>query len=157
MIIKLIPGATAQGEVTADKKDFLDWTDSTKFEVHIESKLGSFNETLPQQVMDVYNVSDHWQEYASMISDIRTVCPLQELADYASKNFVANVFSYVATQPKLDSMDGIADKTVDVSAIFGMFVCVYTKLFLIQPALFVSIHNNIFCFIFRNLSNRRRI
>ena len=107
--------------------------------------------------MDVYNVSDHWQEYASMISDIRTVCPLQELADYASKNFVANVFSYVATQPKLDSMDGIADKTVDVSAIFGMFVCVYTKLFLIQPALFVSIHNNIFCFIFRNLSNRRRI
>ena len=121
IIFKLISGATAQGEVTADKKDFLDWTDSTKFEVHIESKLGSFNETLPQQVMDVYNVSDHWQEYASMISDIRTVCPLQELADYASKNFVANVFSYVATQPKLDSMDGIADRTVDVSAIFGMY------------------------------------
>ena len=122
MIIKLIPGATAQGEVTAVNKDFLDWTDSTKFEVHIESKLGSFNETLPQQVMDVYNVSDHWQEYASIISDIRTVCPLQQLADYASKNFVANVFSYVATQPKLDSMDGIADKTLDISAIFGMFV-----------------------------------
>jgi carboxylesterase type B len=119
--IPMVFGATAQGEVTADKKDFLDWTDSTKFEVHIESKLGSFNETLPQQVMDVYNVSDHWQEYASMISDIRTVCPLQELADYASKNFVANVFSYVATQPKLDSMDGIADKTVDVSAIFGTY------------------------------------
>ena len=76
--------------------------------------------------MDVYNVSDHWQEYASMISDIRTVCPLQQLADYASKNFVANVFSYVATQPKLDSMDGIADRTLDISAIFGMFVNTYT-------------------------------
>jgi len=119
--IPMVFGATAQGEVTAVNKDFLDWTDSTKFEVHIESKLGSFNETLPQQVMDVYNVSDHWQEYASMISDIRTVCPLQQLADYASKNFVANVFSYVATQPKLDSMDGIADKTLDISAIFGTY------------------------------------
>ena len=121
--------ATAQGKVNTETKEFLDWSDSNKYEGHVEGKLGSFNETLPTQVMELYNVSDHWQEYASMISDIRTVCPLQELADYASKNFVANVFSYVATQPKLDSMDGIADKTVDVSAIFGMFVCLHKIIF----------------------------
>ena len=92
--------------------------------------------------MDVYNVSDHWQEYASMISDIRTVCPLQQLADYASKNFVANVFSYVATQPKLDSMDGIADKTLDISAIFGMFVKILHLLLIQLILVFYLIHKS---------------
>ena len=96
--------------------------------------------------MDVYNVSDHWQEYASMISDIRTVCPLQQLADYASKNFVANVFSYVATQPKLDSMDGIADKTLDISAIFGMFLKILHLLLIQLILVFYLIHKSFLLF-----------
>ena len=101
-----ITGATAQGEVNTETKEFLDWSDSNKYEGHVEVKLGSFNETLPTQVMELYNVSDHWQEYAFMISDIRTVCPVQELAQYATKHFVENVSFYVATQPKSDSLGG---------------------------------------------------
>ena len=84
----------------------MDWTDDDKFEAHVEGKLGSFNVTIPGQAMELYNVSDHWQEYASMISDIRTVCPLQELAQYVSQNFVSKVFSYVATQKRADSLGG---------------------------------------------------
>ena len=100
------PGSTAQGEVTESNQEFMDWTDDDKFEAHVEGKLGSFNVTIPGQAMELYNVSDHWQEYASMISDIRTVCPLQELAQYVSQNFVSKVFSYVATQKRADSLGG---------------------------------------------------
>lgn len=120
--ITMVFGATAQGEVTAETKDHLDWSDHNKFEAHIESKLGSFNETLPGSVMEKYNVSDHWQEYASMISDIRTICPMQDLAQYVNENFVAEVFSYVATQPRSsETLGGIADKTIDISAILGTY------------------------------------
>ena len=43
------------------------------------------------------------------------------MAQYVSKNFDAGVFSYVATQPKSDSLGGIADKTIDISAILGTY------------------------------------
>jgi carboxylesterase type B len=119
--VPIVFGATAQGEVNTETKEFLDWSDSNKYEGHVEGKLGSFNETLPTQVMELYNVSDHWQEYAFMISDIRTVCPVQELAQYATKHFVENVSFYVATQPKSDSLGGIADKNIDISAILGTY------------------------------------
>ena len=56
--------------------------------------------TIPGQALKLYNVSDHWQEYASMISDIRTICPLQELASYVNSKFTADVYSYVATQKR---------------------------------------------------------
>ena len=102
----IFSGSTAQGEVTESNQEFMDWTDDDKFEAHVEGKLGSFNVTIPGQAMELYNVSDHWQEYSSMISDIRTVCPLQELAQYVSQNFVSKVFSYVATQKRADSLGG---------------------------------------------------
>ena len=62
--------------------------------------------TIPGEALKLYNVSDHWQEYASMISDIRTVCPLQELADYVNSNFITDVYSYVATQKRSGSLGG---------------------------------------------------
>ena len=105
-VYSLFLGATAQGEVTADSAALLNWNNSDTYEAHVEEKLGSFNVTIPGQAMSLYNVSDHWQEYASMISDIRTVCPLQELATFVNENFVADVFSYVATQKRSDSLGG---------------------------------------------------
>ena len=56
--------------------------------------------------MELYNVTDNWQSYASMVSDIRTVCPLQKLAQYVSQNFVSKVYSYVATQKRTDALGG---------------------------------------------------
>merc|ERR1712241_703353 len=91
--IPMVFGATAQGEVNAQNKERIDWTNTDEFETHVESKLGSFNVTIPGQALKLYNVSDHWQEYASMISDIRTICPLE----------------------------GIADSTIDISAILGTY------------------------------------
>ena len=129
--------------MTAQNKERIDWTNTDEFETHVESKLGSFNVTIPGQALELYNVSDHWQEYASMISDIRTICPLQELADYVNSNFIADVYSYVATQKRSSgplegtlkifktikkpqnypnfTISGIADSTIDISAILGTY------------------------------------
>lgn len=119
--IPMVFGATAQGEVTEDNQAFMDWTDKDKFESHVESKLGSFNVTIPGQAMALYNTSDHWFDYASMLSDIRTVCPVQELASYVSNNFVSDIYYYVATQKRSGNLGGLADKTSDVAAIFGTY------------------------------------
>ena len=127
--------------MTAQNKERIDWTNTDEFETHVESKLGSFNVTIPGQALKLYNVSDHWQEYASMISDIRTICPLQELANYVNSNFIADVYSYVATQKRSSgplegtlkifkiifkkypnfTFSGIADSTIDISAILGTY------------------------------------
>ena len=101
-----ISGSTAQGEVIDSSQDFIDWTNDDSYAAHVEGRLGSFNETIPGQAIDLYNVSDNWQSYASMVSDIRTVCPLQKLAQYVSQNFVSKVYSYVATQKRTDSLGG---------------------------------------------------
>ena len=98
--------ATFVLQVIAQNEEFLDWTDTDKYEAHVEAKLGSFNVTIPGQALKLYNVSDHWQEYSSMVSDIRTVCPLQELAEFINVNFVADVYSYVATQKRSGSLGG---------------------------------------------------
>ena len=112
--------------MTGDNKEFMDWTNNDAFSAHVEGKLGSFNTTIPAQAMALYNftegdVRNHWLEYASMVSDIRTVCPLQNLASYVSSNFVADVYSYVATQKRSGKLGGIADAMSDVAAIFGVY------------------------------------
>ena len=125
MFFFLISGSTAQGEVIESNQESMDWSDTDKYEAHVEGKLGSFNVTIPGQAMELYNVSDHWQEYASMISDIRTVCPIQELAQYVSLNFVSKVFSYVATQKREDSLGGKIYYLQRFSCKF--FVCIFQK------------------------------
>jgi Carboxylesterase family len=103
----------------------MDWDNSDTFAAHVEGKLGSFNNTIPAQAMATYNYTDgekrnHWLEYATMVSDLRTVCPLQSLARYVS-DFNENVYSYVATQKRSGKLGGIADATSDVAAIFGVY------------------------------------
>ena len=55
-----------------------------------------------------------------MLTDIKTICPLQELASSLSKQFSSKVYSYVATQ-KRNKLDNIADSTSDIEAIFDMY------------------------------------
>ena len=114
--------------MTSDNREYMDWTNSDTYAAHVESKLGSFNNTIPAQAMALYNYTEegndsrnHWIEFASMLSDIRTVCPIQHLAAYVSNNFVADIYSYVATQKRVERLGGIADKTSDISAIFGVY------------------------------------
>jgi hypothetical protein len=63
-----------------------------------------------------YNSSNNWVDYMSMVSDIRTICPLQELSKAASAPV------YIATQPVPGLPYGpVADSSADLAAIFGTF------------------------------------
>ena len=124
--IKMVFGSTTQGDVTTDNYVLMNWSDTNAFQAHVESKLGSFNVSLPAAALDLYESltigsSDNWHKYSTMLTDIRTVCPLQKLAQVASVNSVANVYAYVVTQPRSGVLGGIADSTSDVSAIFGTY------------------------------------
>ena len=111
--------------MTNKNKEFMDWTNGDTFASYVEGKLGSFNNTIPAQAMATYNYTEaetrnHWLEYATMVSDLRTVCPLQSLASYIS-DYNGNVYSYVATQKRANKLGGITDATSDVAAIFGVY------------------------------------
>ena len=74
-------GSTAQGVVSTESYDLLaEWNDTDAFGSYVEGRLGSYNVTLPSEAMEFYNETtdgDNWKAYASMVSDIRKVCPLQ--------------------------------------------------------------------------------
>ena len=55
-----------------------------------------------------------------MISDIKTICPLQDMAKTLADHFSAKIYSYVATQGR-NKLDHIADSTSDIEAIFDMY------------------------------------
>lgn len=88
----------------------------------MESRLGSFNVSLPSAALKLYNDSyyqDNFSKFTAMVSDIRTVCPLQKMANLASNNFVAKVYSYVSKGKRTSDLGHLADRTSDVAAIFG--------------------------------------
>ena len=48
------------------------------------------------------------------------MCPLQDLARTVAESFQAQVYSYVATQPRA-KLHGVADSTSDIEAILGVY------------------------------------
>lgn len=99
LITAILAGTTAQAEATEASFNSMEWNNTDFFMSMIENRLASFNVTLPKMAINLYNTTenDNWQIFASMISDIKTVCPLQKLAVTASNNFVSNVYSYVVS------------------------------------------------------------
>ena len=131
LTINHFAGATAQGVVTEENKNMeADWNNDTLGR-RVENALASFDNTVPEQAFKRYveymdnllagkNVNKHWLIYSSMLSDIKTVCPLQDMAANLEKHFSAKVYSYVATQ-KRNKLDNIADSTSDIEAIFDLY------------------------------------
>lgn len=125
----IISGATAHGSVTEDNYK-AEWDDDDKFTSHLELKFGSFNNvSIADKAKKLYakttteaggQQQSNWATLASMLTDIRRICPLQDLAKTISDNSAAKVYSYVATQTR-SKVNGIADSTVDIEAIFGTF------------------------------------
>ncbi|CAB4068651.1 unnamed protein product [Lepeophtheirus salmonis] len=119
--VPMVFGSTEHVEATEKNINLMDWDDRDVFEAHVEEKLGSFNVTLPGLALSFYNTSDNWIDYISMLSDIRTVCPIMNLAEMASANSNKNVYSYIATQTRVGDLGNIADAHSDISAIFGLY------------------------------------
>ena len=78
--------------VSTESYDLLpEWNDTDAFGSYVEGRLGSFNVSLPSEAMDFYNETtdgDNWKAYASMVSDIRKVCPLQVRSRHSIRFFL---------------------------------------------------------------------
>ena len=92
--ITVYPGVTAQADANANNFGLYDWNNTDEVDMEIEKKLGSFGVGLSAEAMKSYNVSCNWSKYISMVSDIRTVCPLNALAENFTKLYSDSFVSF---------------------------------------------------------------
>lgn len=122
--IPLVAGAAAEVDASYEMYSYLDWNDTTKFSTYLESSLGTFGQSLSREVIDRYfrPESTPWQTFASLLSDVRTICPLYYAALERADPYVPlPVYFYVATQRKLTGMGYVAEAHADISAILGTY------------------------------------
>ena len=92
----------------------------------MEGQLGSFNGELPKLALAQYKGdTDNWAEYSAMVTDLRTICPLEKLVGTMKNTYNFPIVSfYTATETR--SGDGgletgnVADAGMDLGAILGL-------------------------------------
>ena len=92
----------------------------------MEGQLGSFNGELPKLALAQYKGdTNNWAEYSAMVTDLRTICPLEKLVDTMKNTYNFPIVSfYTATETR--SGDGgletgnVADAGMDLGAILGL-------------------------------------
>uniref|UniRef100_A0A6V7IAC1 Carboxylesterase type B domain-containing protein n=1 Tax=Bracon brevicornis TaxID=1563983 RepID=A0A6V7IAC1_9HYME len=114
LLVKTVMGTTAH---SAMPTDFINSTinNDTQIERIIkESLLGNLG--VSDEAIKLYNLTHKIEALASMISDIRVICPIYNLTN----NIIPqnNVSFYVATQPRHGHL---ADIDSDVAAILGLY------------------------------------
>jgi len=123
--VPIVFGVAAQAEANSANYQLYDWNNTDQVDSIVESNLGSFDVSLSAGALDLYNSSNNWLEYISMVSDIRIVCPLKQFASNFKQNYSASQVSfYIAQQanPSEENESGsVADSSTDISAIFGLF------------------------------------
>lgn len=111
-------------EANEQNYQFSLWNDTDTVEAIVEGSLGSFSGELPKEALAKYGVLD-WAGYSSMVSDIRTVCPLEGLATKMRDTFLFPHVSFYTTTETRQGDDGlttgnVADGGMDVGAVLGL-------------------------------------
>lgn len=123
--VPIVFGIAAQAEANSANYQLYDWNNTDQVDSIVESSLGSFDVSLSTGALDLYNSSNNWLDYISMVSDIRSVCPLKQFASDFKQNYSnSQVSFYIAQQanPFEENESGsVADSSTDISAIFGLF------------------------------------
>jgi len=125
LTVPIVIGVTAQADANSNNFNLYDWNNTDSVDSQIENRLGSFDVGLSGAAMKSYNESCNWSKYISMVSDIRTVCPLNALAENFTKLYSDSFVSfYISKEDNPTDSNGsghVADSTTDISAIFGLF------------------------------------
>jgi hypothetical protein len=112
-------------EANANNYQFSSWNDTDTVEAMVEGTLGSFTGELPKQALAQYAELENWTKYSAMISDIRTVCPLEGLVTTMKETYsFPTVSFYVATEARRGDegleTGNVADPGMDMGAILGL-------------------------------------
>ena len=135
-------GVPAQVEANPSNYQLLDWNNTDLVDSKIENSLGNFDISLSGGALSLYNQTNNWSKYISMVSDLRSVCPLDEFANNFKKRFSESHVSFYINQvrPRLTpaqssphsnlsqeaapasaelSLGEVAPSTADLAAILG--------------------------------------
>jgi len=123
--VPVVIGSTAQAEANEVNFQFSIWNDTDQVEAIVEGGLGSFQGELPVQALARYKEKDNWDKYISMVSHIRTVCPLENLVRTMRENYTFPYVSfYLATESRMgeDGLEtgNVSDPGMDIGAILGL-------------------------------------
>ena len=121
----LFSGVAAQAEANSENFQLLDWNNTNQVENEVETSLASFDISLATGALRLYTGEDNWMRYISLVSDIRTVCPVKLFADKFREEFSsADVSFYIAQEPnsqmEMDWRRNVADSKADIEAILGL-------------------------------------
>lgn len=123
--VPIVFGAAAHADANSNNYNLLNWNNTDSVDSNIENSLGSFDVSLSATALKEYNESCNWAKYISIVSDIRTVCPINSLAENFTKLYSDSFVSfYVAKEDNPDNSNEsghVADSTTDISAIFELF------------------------------------
>ena len=100
-LINLITGVAAQADANSANYNLINWNNTDSVDSEIENSLGSFGVGVSSSAMKLYNVSCNWSKYISMVSDIRTVCPINDLATNFTKLYSDSFVSFYVSKVKL--------------------------------------------------------
>lgn len=122
--VPIVFGVPAQVEANPTNYQLFNWNNTDLVDSKIENSLGNFDITLSGGALKLYNQSNNWSKYISMVSDIRSVCPLDEFANNFKKRFSDSHVSFYINQEAAPSsaelnLGEVAPSTSDLAAIFG--------------------------------------
>ena len=92
----------------------------------MEGQLGSFNGELPKLALAQYKgETNNWAEYSAMVTDLRTICPLEKLVTTMKNDYnFPTVSFYTATETRTGDggleTGNVADAGMDLGAILGL-------------------------------------
>ena len=110
-------GAAAHADANSNNYNLLNWNNTDSVDSNIENSLGSFDVSLSATALKEYNESCNWAKYISIVSDIRTVCPINSLAENFTKLYSDSFVSFYVAKVKL--WKSLKVVTLDVN----LFVC----------------------------------
>ncbi|CAG0879954.1 unnamed protein product [Darwinula stevensoni] len=129
--VPLVFGTTTHAEYrgwTNQAKRFDPFVNTTdKMHNLVHSHLDSLSVDLATEAIQKYMPYTNggkevlWPQYYSMVTDLRTLCPLAELARKAATSFASPVYFYVAEQGRATLVGNVTDPFADVMAIIGMY------------------------------------
>ncbi|KAK2193495.1 hypothetical protein NP493_12g08010 [Ridgeia piscesae] len=117
--VPLLIGNMAQ-EVWGDAKMPSTWDD---YDAYVRHKLDPFQANMSEMAVQLYGHDQALPDYqlASMVSDLRAICGVDEIAKVAASVFKSPVFRYVAAPHMLDTKHNTtyAFRGMDALAFFG--------------------------------------
>lgn len=115
--IPIVVGAPMHIDARSEMRFLLDWNNTGSYREHLDNRLGP---RLASEAFQLYLRPDtnHWQQFSSMLSDMRTICPLLKMTFHLLPSKKASF--YIVTHTSRTPLGYLAEANADIRAILGL-------------------------------------